>query len=398
MLPNANQARIEGGPVGGALATGLGAVLTTLGAISVYFVIQAHAEPHGSWIVFAFVLVGLWLLYVGWSTARQQRLIGKLVLRLADVQPRVGGRLRGLIEFDRAPTDREYELLLICERHYRSGKNRHTDRIWEKELRVAPAGNRLAFEFYPSADAPVSEGGSCAWRIVLKSASIQTPLSFDIFLYPVAETNRPGDAADPVSDDGRALRPADIPPQVAVLERGMNRLRIDFAPGRNHQAATVVLIVSTGFGAIAAFLFFQNGVAMLMSLVFGASSVAGLYFGLRLVWQPCSVEIKQGRLHASRAHLFGRVEHSCATTDIERLMATLGYSSNTRAGFQQSYYTLYAITRQGRRIQIGNGIPSSWMAEGLLEHMQAVIGGSVQIVPLEKLADNAIALARTTSK
>ncbi|HKY03018.1 MAG TPA: hypothetical protein VJM53_10750 [Burkholderiales bacterium] len=400
MLPTTNKTRIEGGPIGGALMGGIGLVMTGLGAMSVYFVVREHPEPHGSWVSFVFVLIGAWLLYASWSMYRQRARIGQLTLRLADLQPRAGGRLRGLIEFDRAPIDHEYELLLICERHYSRGKNQHTDRLWEKELRIAPASNRIAFEFHPSADAPVSESpgnGACEWHLVLKSASIQTPVYFKIVLYPAVEADRQ-DVVVSIGEGGDTPRPSDIPPHIAVLERGMNRLRIDFSPWRNAHAAGVLLLVGTCFAGIAGFLFSQDGGAvLLMGCIFGPVSVAALYFGLRFLWQPCSVEIEHGKLKVRHAHLFGAADDGCTTAEIDRLFATVGYST-ARTGFEQAYYKLNVVTRQGRRIDVGNGIPSSWVAESLLAQMHEVVGDSARVVPLENVAKNVKLLAATASK
>jgi len=378
----------------------VGLVLTLLGAWSIVPIREALAGKGNKlvFLVLAFPLAGLYLLFLAAQAMVRRRKFGRSVLELETVPGVLGGRLAGTIRTSRNIDSPDgHQLALSClERSASDGEDgSNIERVlWQEKTQVgsddsfesrAEPGSAIPVSFHiPSSLKPSGRGtgSTITWRLRVRSRVAGVDYH-DVFEVPVFRTAMSGETHEsppreqevrPESEWVEAAQRAGI--EVNSLPDGGRELF--FAPGTSPRAAlkiTLFTLLWTG----ALWLQVHLGAPFLFPLLTGLIDLLLVYVCLDL-WTGCL------RVRADRQGI--RVESRIVGLASERFVASEAIASvRTRIGMQigeSVYYDLELIQAgeekpepgriRPRKLIAGKGIRDKRLAEWLASCLEEAAG------------------------
>ncbi|MGB5425397.1 MAG: DUF3592 domain-containing protein [Gammaproteobacteria bacterium] len=339
-----------------------------------------------AWIALIFPLVGLGLLTWAIRRTLNWRRFGSTPLHMDPFPGAIGGDVGGTVEL-RLAYHSSYRFLvtLTCQHAYtrRSGKSRQTvrDVKWQDEqlaeVHAGMYGTRLHFLFHPPGDLPESsEGGDSwnEWRVQISASLPGTDLerSWDI---PVFKNAGPQTARDQIRGHrvvSNVLLPSDKVVRIRETGAGIEL----YYPYLRHPVLAIGTLLTGGGFAGFAWLFHaladEDGLSNLFIGLFALVGVLILVWGLYLLGNSLRVTAGRQGLTTVRG-LFGlhftRHVDAAEITAIERSIG-MQASQGTRS---RAYYQIKVLTRDGRRITAGAGIPGASSVEAIIQRIKRAL-------------------------
>ncbi len=333
---------------------------------------------HAVLVAALFPLVGAGLLVFAIRATLQWRRFGPTLLSLDPFPGAIGGDVGGAVEV-RIPYNpsHRFEATLTCTHVYttRSGNKTRTnhDVLWQDTQQAATEtgmrGMRVRFHFQVPDELPQSEERSRnyhEWSVQLRAElpGVDFDRRFDI---PVFATGERRTSSAAVRREPAAEISAPPESTVRVRETG-GGLELHYPLFRNAKVGVGVLIIGmlfAGFPAAFHFIDGLDGPPTIMLALFGLVGIALALAGLYSLGNSLSVSVSPRGLTTVR-RVFGLpfTRHT-ALSEIVSLDKRIGVqtSSGTR---QRAYYSVHARTREGRKLALGDSLPSASAADRII--------------------------------
>lgn len=333
-------------------------------------------------LVFLFPLAGLWLAWMASRAIVQWRRFGKVTLSMDPFPGSLGGDVGGYIEVPvRFNARHRYQVSLSCvhvriSRNSKGGNSRHESVVWrdrgEPMLEAAGRGTYLHFRFAVPEDLPASESASSRYHIWVAHVTCELPgadldRSFEI---PVFKLERAARTAHRTEYTPERTAPEPLPPDIVEVKQSGDNLSLYYPLSRNRSLGISLLIFGAIFGGSTAFLgsqfttltagggiwaLFAGSTVGFMVLIFGLVSGLLILAGLYELGNSLTVEISGNDLRTVRRVFGAGLSRYTPVDDIKQLESKI--TSQSGQGAKASVrYTLWARTKDGRRINIGDGI------------------------------------------
>ena len=349
---------------------------------------------HAVLIALLFPLTGAGLLYYAVKTTLNWRRFGPTPLSLDPFPGQIGGRVAGKVELRLPYTPRHrFRATLSCNHVYvrRSGKHSSTrrDLRWQDEqwATVEPGarGTRVRFEFHTDAGLPESsDPGNRShdeWALQLHG-DLRGPDFDRSWTIPVAgddtQTARSGDdhgyrTAAASNARGRRRQPVEIPAKILKWHETGRGLELLFPRFRAAGPAVVAFLVGGVFtGVFVAAMVTDWDIPIFFAGIFGLVGVLAAILGLYLMGNSLKVTVSRSGVHTVR-NIFG-LEFARRATPDEIIALDKSITMQSNSGTRSSaYYALRAKTKDGRKITLGDGLPSASAADQVLEKIRTAL-------------------------
>jgi hypothetical protein len=348
----------------------------------------------GNWPALAillFTVVGLWLLYTAVHTTLQWRRFGALVLTLAPYPGAIGGGVTGTIELPgRFRMAEVFRVTVTCVRRRTSGSGRNrrtTDTaLWQDETRAqtnaSGRGTQLKFAFNVPAGLPPSGAPSrdyVFWAVDINAdlPGVDLDSRFEVPMVPA----EPGANQVPldISPTSPTSAVPDIPPRIVRIFHDSGAT-VFYYPLLRNPAMSIGLVVFGSIFSGAVWLMANElhrgafGIVLWpMIAIFGLVSALLLVGGLYTLGNTLRVEISpRGLTTIRRIYGFGFARHA-RLQHVKSVEIKIGSQSNSGRRIRVRY-RLIAHIGDGRKITLGNDIPSRALAEYLAQKVREACG------------------------
>jgi hypothetical protein len=345
-------------------------------------------------VVLLFPLAALWLGYMTVKGYLGWKRFGVVEVRLDPHPGQVGGAVAGTIKLEGRLASREkVDVQLLCKhvRIRRSGKSssRSETVLWEQTQTLTPLavgrGTQLEFRFDTPPELPPSDEPDRdyhEWELHLTAEVPGVDLDRRVAI-PVELNANPLPSRIRVAPEVEAaLADVEIPAKVVGIETLGDRHRFVYPSSRLRGMGIALLV----FGAVffVPVVFLGRGIMEnpgdwfawaegLFGLVFGLVGLGLFLAGVYIAGNSLEVTIHNGEITSRRALLGLSRARRGFVDDIEEIRMKRGGSS-TVGGKRTVYYQLHALSRDGRKIALGDGIPGSNLAEHIKQQLEAAIG------------------------
>ena len=345
-------------------------------------------------VVLLFPLVALWLGYMSLKGYLGWRRFGVVEVRLDPHPGQVGGAVAGTIQFgSRLATRDTVSLQLLCKhvRVRRSGKSssRSETVLWEETRALTPMamgrGTQLEFRFDPPTGLPPSEEPDSdyhEWELHLTAELPGVDLDRHVII-PVEQNPDPRPSGmRTLPDAAETGIDVEIPSKVVTIESLGNSHRFRYPSSRLRGMGIALLVF--GLLCFAPFLFLGRDLIEnpsdwfawaqgLFGLIFGLVGLGLFLAGIYVAGNSLEVIVHNGEITSRRSLLGLTRTRRRFIHDVTEIGMKTGGSS-TVGGKRTVYYALHALTRDGRRLALGDGIPGSGLAKHLKQHLEMLIG------------------------
>ena len=355
------------------------------------FVVPAelHKGNHLALVALVFPLIGVGLLIAAIYRTLRWKKYGAVAFKMKSVPGLIGGVLMGTVQIPaHFQPEAGIALRLCCVRRRvtGSGKSRSVSEsvYWEDEKHLGGNLPRTGLEEY---DVPVffkipadsretdneKSDDQIIWRLTStsKQPGIDFRADFEVPVFKVTDDIM-GDMADPTA----ALQV----PVADVIRDEHSRIKVTdgaggrefyFPPARNLVNVvgfTMFSLIWTGF-TLATFLMFKS---LFFEIVFGLVNVL-LVMGCFDMWFRSSrVTINGTSVRATKHWLFIGPTRTFDAGDIAQFEIKAGMTSG-----QTVFYNLQLVTRAGKRVTVGTGVPNQLEAGWLAKEMNRALGRGV---------------------
>lgn len=355
---------------------------------------QATRTNPYAWLSLLFPAAGAWL--ATWALRLHLRAKAQGVSRFVlDVVPvPVGRTLSGTVHTRLAQVPAEgFELVLTALRRTRSGSDDDVTSsiVWQDEAKVAGqpyggtegvfAGAPVAFRI--PAEAPSTDHSDSRdeleWKLVVRARDYEA--TFDLPVYRTEESGTPETALDATHLRALPSHGDPIPSSFAIPAIAGDAPRpeprspievdgdaIDFPPGRNPGPARAL----TGFVLVwtAAIVFMTRvHVPAFFPVVFALFDALFTWLALRMWFEAVRVRANAAGVKVARGLAQPSKERFVAAGEIADVRLSIGMSSGTNA-----WYDLALHLKDGRRVQLGEGIRNKREAEWLAARILRALG------------------------
>lgn len=349
-----------------------------------------------AWLILIFPLIGMLLLYHAVRRTLEWRRFGDVVLILDPATAAVGQHIAGYVEL-RLPFRPDYRFTasLSCIHVYRrrSGNETRTEHklLWQDQqaarLETGMRGTRVRFEFAPPMGLPASsppQDDHHVWTLKIHGdlPGVDFDRSFDI---PVVES---GVAAASVAPAVRTVTPLSIPESIVRIRPERDGILLHYPVFRHLGMALVLLLAGGMFAGGGVFVAIKEDargaelpLVIILSAVGGFIALAGIY---QMV-NSLTVRASRAGVDVVR-RVFGLARHHHVSVDeIASLDKRIGMQGS-RGGEMRAYYDVRLITRSGKRVKVGDGLPSASAADRIIALIEEAIGAAPKAASVE-LAD-----------
>jgi len=352
------------------------------------FILPAELEKGNqlALIALVFPVVGLGLLVWAVRQTLNWRRFGTTLLEMDPFPGAIGGDLGGAVEL-RLAYNPKYRFRVTCTcqhahtRHTNDGTETVRDVKWQDEqfAEVQPGmhGTRLRFLFQPPGDLPESSEGDDSWYEWNVQISASLPgTDFDrSWEVPVFKDAGPQSARAqieqrPLEDDS----PAELDKVARIRETGAG-LELYYPYLRHPGMAFGTLVTGGGFAGFA-WLFNaaadKDGMSSLFIVLFTVVGVLISVWGLYLAGNSLHVTVGRQGLNAVRGILGIRFARHAPADEITGIEKSIGMQ--TRQGNRsRAYYRIQVLTRDGRRITVGSGIPGASRVDAIIDRIHKAL-------------------------
>jgi hypothetical protein len=357
-----------------------GLVFTVAGLLLLYA--MTLSDGPNMWVGYvvatSFAVAGVWLLVVTIRKTVATRRY-RSVLVLETVPAPIGGALRAHIEIHtdagRFDAARAIELRLSCLRR-RHVKGRTEDIVvWQDSTEVAPSallrrpgGVKLPIEFGIPADAEPSGmlklTGRVVWRVevIADVPGVDYIAQFEVPVFPTREP------VVPPTPRPIAARP--VRSTIPVHETN-GTLRFDFPAFSNVSFGVFMFFLSLVWFA-ACFLTIDAH-SILGTAALSIAGVFCFYIALQSVFGSSSVVVRNDRIDVTRRLIVER-RRVLPKAIVRDVIVNLTSTSRTGSGPTTSWYSVVALTKNGKRVVLGKGLKDKHEAASLANRVLSRLG------------------------
>ena len=340
-----------------------------------------------------FPFIGLWIIVIAIKETLAWYKFGKTPITLNPFPAQVGGLCAGYIDLPiPAKNAPQAVLSLSCIRRYisRSHDGKHSTReeaIWQDRLTLKPDNYRksirLNFAFAPPANLPPSEEKSDSYHLWKLNIRIALPgIDYDrIFELPLTAadqdaiaTNSRIQAKTSTIIEHRDTEIGSIP----TITKTTNGTKFHYGYGRAKVVAFALILMGAFFAVFAHYFFagFQNFLPTTTSLMtFLAYLTALIIFllGLFLIANSLSTEVNLMGVSKQQRTFGFLLEEKIEAKDIVDITVEKNGSS-TSGNTTKVWFCLKLITRDGKKIEVGDSLEGQSYAEQIRQEMLSALG------------------------
>ena len=338
-----------------------------------------------AWVAIIFPLVGVGLLARAIRQTLNWRRFGSTLLHMDPFPGALGGDVGGTVELRLAYHSRYRFLVTLTCQHVstrRSENGRQTVREvkWQDEqlaeVHAGMYGTRLHFLFHPPGDLPESSEAGAAWdewsiqiSAGLPGTDFERSWEIPVFLNAGPQTARDRTRDYRIESSTQALSEK----MVRIRETGEG-VELYYPYLRHPGLAFGTLLTGGGFVGFA-WLFHALGEDGLSVLFIGLFALAG---GLILVWGLYllgnSLRVTAGRQGLTTLRgLFGlRFARHVDAGEITAIERSIGMQAS-QGSQSRAYYRIEVLTRDGRRIMAGAGIPGVSSVDAIIRRLEQAL-------------------------
>ncbi|MBD3618374.1 MAG: DUF3592 domain-containing protein [Gammaproteobacteria bacterium] len=345
-------------------------------------------------VVLLFPLAALWLGYMTVKGYLGWKRFGVVEVRLDPHPGQVGGAVAGTIKLEGRLASREQvDVQLLCKhvRIRRSGKStsRSETVLWERTQTLTPMavgrGTQLEFRFDTPPDLPPSDEPDRdyhEWELHLTAEVPGVDLDRRVTI-PVEQNENPRPSHIRAAPELESVHAdIEIPAKVVGIETRGDSHRFAYPSSRLRGMGVALLVFGVVFFVPVVFL--GRGIVEdpsdwfawaggLFGLVFGLVGLGLFLAGVYIAGNSLEVIVHNGEITSRRTLLGLSRARRGFVDDVEEIRIKQGGSS-TVGGRRTVYYQLHALSRNGRKIPLGDGIPGSHLAEHIKQRLEAAIG------------------------
>ena len=366
------------------------AILWNAISVPIAFVVPAELAKGNQAVLLALVfpLFGAGIVIYAIRMTLNWHRFGRTPLSLQPFPGQIGGVVSGSVEVRLAHQhNHQFNATLTCSRvSIRRGKNSSTQRHvqWQDEQRATlehgMQGSRVRFSFKPDAQLPPSsdpdERSHTEWtlRIYADLAGTDFDRSWVIPVFNMPglpneahATQETAQARERRFDRSNPPVPIAIPENLLSVQTTGQGLALKYPVLRNASVGAVLLLVGCIFsGVLGAYLFTDWGIPVVIAGGFGLFGIGAMGLGLYLLANSLSVTVTPSAIHTIRRILGFSIVRSVNSNEIAELEKSITMQSNS-GGQHRVYYALHANTTDGRKIALGDGLPSAGAADQVLD-------------------------------
>jgi hypothetical protein len=381
------QGRVVSNTRGGMISAWVFAIFwNVVSAPILFFLPREAAKKPIAYIGLIFPLAGVFLLIraIRYSLAYAE--FGKTVFEMSSVPGVIGGELKGVIQsrFPHSP-ERGVQLRLSCVRRATtgSGDSRSTTEyiLWRGETSLAPgqlypgpSGTTIPVNIRIPWDAIASDNQDSNNQVVwMLEARADVPgVDYDdVFEVPVFRTSQTP-AQAPVDVLHSSSMPAARPEVATISVQSVDGGTEFFFPaGRNKSFGISTSVFLTIFTATTYFLH-RVRVPFIFPLAFGGFSVLLAYINMQMWLGTTRVTIGNGLVRVQTGYLGGGKIVQIAFADVAQIDSRI--RAQQGGGTGTPYYNIELTQKNGRKVTLGNTLPSQQETQWLVEEMQRLVG------------------------
>ena len=390
------------------IGTWIIAVMWNLISTPIIFMIPGELENgnYGALIGLVLPLAGISLLVSAVKQTLRWRRFGASPFKMRPFPGRLGDRVAGSIDINLPfKQDREFNVALACLRCF-SGSSEHDNRqdrvIWQDKQGVRAtsgvSGTRVYIEFSIPNDLPASEQESDSYHkwVLYVDTKLDGPdykRQFELPVFPGVEERAAGLSRDAVSklstSSSKSLSHKDITNVEGLLgmAKENGNLHWHYPVWRSPVSSIALFVLGVACLVIAWFAgtelirevsfasmfdtifdLFLNFVGLAMAGVFSLAGLLLLILGVYLAANSLTLVMESDRILSQR-RLFGvsADKKSILFSNIKDITKKITSSSST-AGSHRVNYEIFAVTRDGKKHTLAEGLSSASDAEFVVDY------------------------------
>ena len=331
------------------------------------------------------------------KTWRRYRVSSHIRLHLSPYPGQVGGKVAGNIllpiEFRHGmPADVRINCIEVSRSKSSSSSSRWENVRWRTraDVQLMPLSGQTQIRFTANIDKDLSEssieesGSYVYWAVRIHMPENKFDETFNIPVFASSDSI----AAD-YYETPSPSKPADLTglsPEVAVIEQGVQGSSVSYPAGREKTIARVFIIMAIIFDLVAVFMGYQvftelssertsYFAVMVSGMIFLGFSVFGigmLFGGIYMLTNTLRVDINRTGVTATR-QVFGREYVTHLLNENIRGMMKKVTSQAGQGASAKINYSIYLLTKDGRRVSIGDGISGHENADKLHDYFESHI-------------------------
>lgn len=378
-------------------------------------IIEKELSTGNYWVLLLllFPLIGLLMLWSSFTILREWMRFGEIIVRMDPNPGSIGSDVAGTIELKEPFTPEvQFHVALACIRmedsRGESGSDSSSKLLWQEEgiahAESSPMGTVLRFAFevpdhLPPSSYATHSNDSVTWQLYVNAVLPGPDLDREITLN-VEKTSPPRKAQRFVKYSKTLIPDLPPPPRILQLSSDTEGVHFHFPSSRNTSIGFGLLIFGGIFTAISIFiaivglkdfnfgnlfgLFFAIIPAMFILLFFGIGILI-LLFGLHCMLNAKTVTISKNKMLTLKDNYgITSFTKTVALSEIKSVAKKMNMNTNGQ-GKAIVFYELQGLTREGKKLNLGDGLRGSAMADRvLLKLREEMVKHGAVLEPLEK--------------